>query len=379
MKTAILGLGTVGGGTYEALSGTDVTVCRILDRRKIKGFEKLLTENYDEIINDKGISIVAETMGGLHPAREFALRAMNAGKHFVTSNKLLVSHCFDELCEAAEKNGVCFRYTASVGGGIPWLFNLQRQCRLDTVTSVYGIVNGTTDFILDSMERYGAEFSESLAQAQRMGYAEADPSSDIDGLDSARKIAISGSVAFGETVDERDVAVFGIRNLRAKDVVYYTGMGLKCRLIATSFINNGKVRAYVEPILITSDMLEYGVRENFNLITMECKNAGRLSFYGQGAGKYPTGYAVANDILDIAGKLCETGKYKPVRASVDNSLEAHKYYIRSEYIPPYVPKEVCDGGMCITSRISVAEMHRISDEILQKDGEAFFAAIGECK
>lgn len=379
MKIAILGFGTVGKGVFDALSDSEITVKKILDKRKIEDVEQLLTDDFNVIVDDGEISAVVETMGGLHPAREFALAAMNAGKHFITSNKLLVGECFDELTETAAKNGVCFRYTASVGGGIPWLFNLKRQCRLDTVTSVYGVVNGTTNFILDSMERYGAEFSEALAQAQRMGYAEADPSADIDGLDAARKCAISSTVAFGETVSERDVSVFGIRNITSRDVGYYTHMGLVCRLIATSFINCGVIRAYVEPVFITSDMLEYGVRENFNMITMECKNAGRLSFYGQGAGRYPTGYAVAQDALDIARGLCAPPRPNTERAIIDNSLETHKYYIRSEYLPSRIKTELCSDGMCITEKISVSDMHRAAEEILEKDGEAFFAAIGECK
>lgn len=377
MKIAILGFGTVGSGTFEALSDKKlgIEVKRILDIRKPAGFEALLTKDIGDITNDDEISVVVETMGGIHPAYEFVTAALNAGKHVVTANKQLVEAYYDELNLKALQKGVCFKYTASVGGGIPWLLNLRRQSRLDTITAVYGIVNGTTNFILDAMETTGAEFSQALSQAQRMGYAEADPSSDIDGVDSARKCAISASVAFGCTVSEKDISVFGIRGITARDVEYYTHKSLVCRLIMTAFIHNGKVRAYVEPVLITRAMLESGVHDNFNMITMECKNAGRLTFYGQGAGKYPTGMAVAQDLTDIALGIFDTGTGKAVKASVDNSLELHKYYIRSEYIPDDISVEHGGDGIIITENISVSDMHRAAEKIYEKDKAAFIAAI----
>lgn len=383
MRIAILGCGTVGSGTAECLKENryGIEIAAILDKRNIAEYASILTDDIEKIVCDKTIELVVETMGGISPAYEWTKKCLQSGKHVVTANKQLVSTYYEELNGLAVKSGVVYRYTPSVGGGIPWLYNLRRQKRLDTVTSIYGIVNGTTNYIIDSMERNNADFCEALADAQAAGYAEIDPSSDIDGIDSCRKCAISATEAFDLLVSPSDVDVFGIRNLRKVDVDFFKSIKRKCRLVMSAFIHNNIVRAYVEPCLINSSYLEYGVLTNNNLITMDCKNAGRLALFGQGAGKYPTGCAVAGDIVDIICGIKENSVCK-AKAEVNNSLEKHRYYIRTtENVSCGVETEKIystDGNKIIlTKPLSVKDMHEKAKEIITQDSGAFIAAYME--
>jgi homoserine dehydrogenase len=209
MKIAIMGFGTVGSGAYEsARAEGGIEVVKILDRYVRKGYEHLsdiFTSNIDDITGDPEIELVVESMGGTGVAREFVLKCLKAGKHVVTPNKNLISACYEELMNEAEANGVMLRFTPAVGGGIPWLYNLLRTKRCDEVLQVRGIVNGTCNYILDAMYDKGADFSEMLKTAQELGYAEADPSSDIEGTDTLRKTVISANLAFDAAIKEADV------------------------------------------------------------------------------------------------------------------------------------------------------------------------------
>ena len=220
MKIAILGYGVVGSGAYEILKKSGYDVKRVLDIRPHKELGDSLTANYDDILNDNEIGVVAEAIGGLEPAHTFVVKALQAKKHVVSSNKHLICEYYDELHALAKENGVTVNFTSAVGGGIPWLYNLNRTTNSDTINKIMGIMNGTTNFILDAMITDGSDFSEVLAEAQALGYAEANPSADIDGLDVARKTAISSSIAFKTTVAEKDVDIFSLRNITKNDIDY---------------------------------------------------------------------------------------------------------------------------------------------------------------
>ena len=379
MKIAILGFGVVGSGAYEILKASGYEVGKILDIRPHDELADVLTTNYDDILNDNEIGVVAEAIGGLEPAHTFLVKAIKAGKHVVSSNKHLVCTYYDELLSLAREHGVTVRFSASAGGGIPWLHNLRRATRCDNITKVCGIMNGTTNFILDAMITDSADFSDVLAVAQKLGYAEADPSADIDGLDTARKTAISSSIAFNSEISEDHVQVFGLRNIKKCDIDYINGeMGMSVRYVGTGVREGNTVSAYVEPLIIPSDSLFSGVKKNNNMISLVGDNVGQLSFFGQGAGKYPTGTAVAQDVIDIingdVSLLCPG-----VKLDVDNSGVIKSYYVRTKAeVPSEIIKSKKKSGeynFIITNPISVSAMHEIAEIILKKDGETFLAGI----
>ena len=379
MKIAILGFGIVGSGAYEILKASGYTVGKVLDIRAHEELGDILTTNYDDILNDKEIGVVAEAIGGLEPAHTFVVKAIKAGKHVVSSNKHLICTYYDELLTLAREYGVTVRFSASAGGGIPWLHNLRRATRCDNITKVFGIMNGTTNFILDAMITDSADFAEVLAVAQKLGYAEADPSADIDGLDTARKTAISSSIAFDTEISDDQVAIFGLRNIKKCDVDYIMGeMGMTVRYVGTGVRSGDTVAAYVEPTIIDNDSLLSGVKKNNNMISLVGDNVGQLSFFGQGAGKYPTGTAVAHDVIDIISGDVST--ISPgANINVDNGSVLKNYYVRTKAeVPAEIIKsnKVIDGyNFIITNLISVSAMHELAEEILKKDGESFFAGI----
>ncbi len=379
MKMAILGFGVVGSGAYEVLTNAGYTVKRVLDIRPHEELGDVWTSNFDDILQDEEIEIVAEAIGGISVSYKFVSAALAAGKHVVSSNKHLICHYYKELHELAKANGVTLRFTSAVGGGIPWLYNLKRCVRCDKITKVMGIMNGTSNFILDAMIRDDRKFADALAEAQKLGYAEADPSEDINGNDVARKTALSANLAFHTTVKEEDVPMFSLRNFRKTDLEYidrtfdrtirYLGYGIK---------NENSVSVFVEPSLIPKDSLEANVNQNNNMISLFGDIVGRLSFYGQGAGKYPTGIALAQDMIDIAEGsrgLCDGAE----ALAVDNGALKRTYFIRTT-AASIVPEEICafeqniDGVFhFVTKEISVAEMHRVASLILEKDATSFFA------
>lgn len=249
MKIALLGCGVVGGGVLEiAEKRSDMSVKYVLVRRDKPELGDKAVKDINVILNDKEVDTVVEVMGGLSPAFEYVAAAMRAGKNVVTANKHLVAHYYKELVSLASEKGVAFRCTPAVGGGIPWLVNLERVKRLDSVQSFCGIMNGTTNFILDAMHTNGADFSEVLAEAQRLGYAEADPSADIDGLDIQRKAVISANVAFDACLSEEDVPVFGIRSVSSCDIAAAESRERICKMLAFGEKSaSGAVSCYVEP------------------------------------------------------------------------------------------------------------------------------------
>lgn len=383
MKSAIFGFGTVGSGAYEVLahSSVKVDVKRILDIKTNPLVADKITSDINDILNDPEIETVAETMGGLHPAYEYVTAAMKAGKNVVSSNKKLVATYYEELVRLAEENDVYFRFTSSAGGGIPWLSNIINRTSTENILKIQGIINGTTNYILDSMQTNGADFADVLAEAQNLGYAERDPSSDIDGEDVKFKCALSASCAFGVHISESEIPTLSLRTVKKDDLKYAEKMGMCIRYMAFAADKGNSVySAYVEPALVPSGSLESAVHLNNNLVSLFGEYSGRLSFFGQGAGKYPTGAAVAADMVDIAkGKISSVACNG--KGTVDNSAELNRYFIRTTSKIDYIMNiaETCeeDNGVyyIVTREVSVADIHNIAAEAKKADENIFFAGI----
>ena len=378
MNIGLLGCGVVGGGILDFCAGRkDLTVTKVLVRRPRPDLGALAVTDIADIVNDEAIGIVAEVMGGLHPAYEYICAAMKAGKHVVTANKAVISAYYPELTGLARECGVSLRCTAAVGGGIPWLTNLERCKRLDSICELGGIMNGTTNFIMDAMHASPVSFPEILKQAQELGYAEADPSADIDGDDVRRKLTISVNIAFDALVQEEDIPMFGIRTVTDGDIRAFKAHGFVCKLLATAKAAEGGVCAFIEPTLVDSHDLEAAVPKNFNLITYCGEKVGRHSFFGQGAGRYPTAFNAVEDCLDIvAGKPgFYTQAMKP--APVLCGGEAHPYYVRTACPDAFLQSVTVEqwGDGVVTACVSVEEMLRWGRAQLAKDPGCFLAGI----
>ena len=378
MNIGLLGCGVVGGGILDfCASREDLTVTKVLVRRPRPDLGALAVTDIADIVNDEAIGIVAEVMGGLHPAYEYICAALKAGKHVVTANKAVISAYYPELTGLARECGVSLRCTAAVGGGIPWLTNLERCKRLDSICELGGIMNGTTNFIMDAMHASPVSFPEILKQAQELGYAEADPSADIDGDDVRRKLTISANIAFDALVQEEDIPMFGIRTVTDGDIRAFKAHGFVCKLLATAKATEGGVCAFIEPTLVDSHDLEAAVPKNFNLITYCGEKVGRHSFFGQGAGRYPTAFNAVEDCLDIvAGKPgFYTQAMKP--APVLCGGEAHPYYVRTACPDAFLQSVTVEqwGDGVVTACVSVEEMLRWGRAQLAKDPGCFLAGI----
>ncbi|WP_297518994.1 homoserine dehydrogenase [uncultured Clostridium sp.] len=314
IKIALLGLGNVGRGVWKIFesnkdevlkrSGYDVEITKILvrDKSKPRGVEvpdELLTTSYSDIINDDEIKIVVELMGGIDPAKGYILEAIKKGKHIVTANKMLLAKMGDELFEEADKHGVKFNYEASVAGGIPIISGINESLTANKIERMYGIVNGTTNYILSKMELEGVDFDDALKEAQEMGYAEADPTSDIEGYDAQYKLAILASLAFGTKVEVEDVYREGITNITSQDIEYAKELGLKIKLLATVKEDDKGLDLRVHPTMIPATHPLANVYDAFNAIFIRGNAVGDLMFYGRGAGDLPTGSAVVSDIISI--------------------------------------------------------------------------------
>ncbi len=373
MKIGLLGFGVVGRGVYD-LTATrdDMKVAKVVCLEDVTLPDAEVTKNFQDVLNDNTIDTVVEAMGGLHPAYEFVRAAIEAGKHIVTSNKALVASFYDELIPLAKEKGVCFRCTAAVGGGIGWLSELERARRMQAIEKVGGIMNGTCNYILDSMTRLGLTYADALSQAQALGYAEANPTTDVEGIDTWHKVILSSNIAFGISLDTDTVPVAGISKIKASDVENFTAHGLVCKLISTGKCQDGKVSAYVQPTLVKQGEPESAVPANYNLITFVGAASGRMSFYGQGAGRYPTAYNVVQDCADVlAGK----GFYSPYGEKVAaKNTDVLSYYV-SGAADSWLKDNTQEtwGDAIITKPVSVEEMHAWR----KANPEAFIAAFAE--
>ena len=384
MKTALLGYGVVGSGVHaltKARPEHGVTIARVLVRRDIEAVRAIATRDFNEIVSDPSIETVVEVMGGEEPALSYVKAALRAKKNVVTANKLMLSLHYAELISLARENGVHLAFSAAVGGGIPWLTNLLRVARVDAVESLGGIMNGTTNFILTAMQQGGADFAETLAEAQRLGYAEADPTADIDGLDVRAKLALSCDVAFSQMADAAAVPALGIRHIAATDVALFQQLGLTCRLIGKAERTEAGIAAYVEPILFAADAPEAGVNGTGNIISFHCTGLGAQSFFGLGAGQSPTASAVMQDLIDTSAGTTAfdlarcNGAFLP-----DASSARHAYYLRTTAeLPAGLAVRPLGktpaGNACITRPLPVSALHALVQDCLAAGRSAFAAGL----
>lgn len=350
IKAALLGLGTVGGGVYKLVqrqkeemvkkSGANLEITRILVHNMNKQREgvdaSLLTDNWKEIVEDPEISIVIEVMGGIEPAKTMILEALCTGKNVVTANKDLVAVHGRELLDAAQENQVDFLFEAAVAGGIPIIRPLKQCLAANEIDEVIGIVNGTTNYILTKMFEDGMDFSEALAKATELGYAEADPTADVEGLDAGRKVAILASIAFHSRVVFDDVYTEGITKISAKDVAYAKEFGSVIKLLGVAHNREDGIEVAVYPMMLPKNHPLASVRDSFNAVFVHGDALDDAMFYGRGAGELPTASAVMGDVIDIirdiqfscTGRIsCTCYKNTPVKSSDDVK---NKFFVRMQ-------------------------------------------------
>lgn len=355
---AVLGFGTVGGGIPEVIKadrekiskliGEDVEVKYILDLRDFPGspYAAKVVHDINIILSDKDVEVVCEVMGGSHPAREFSLSCMEAGKSVVTSNKEVVANYGDELLMCAAKNGVSYLFEASVGGGIPVIRSFTTSLAGEKIKSITGIVNGTTNYILTRMKKGGLSFDSALSEAQVLGFAEKDPSADIDGIDAQRKILILTALATGKLYSAEDVVTNTLRNITTADMESAAQLDGEVKLIARAEIaDGGEVSMCVSPMIVKHSSLLSGISDVFNGISVECETLGEIMFYGRGAGRMATAGAV---VADVCAALTGSAKHEFApeftRAATDSVKRRVKRYDSEKY------------DWCITARARDEEL-----------------------
>lgn len=341
-KIAIMGFGTVGSGVYDIVetnsdklhrnSGESVEIKYILDIRDFDDHPKkhLFTKNFEDILNDSEVTVVAEVMGGLHPAYEFTKQLLLSGKSVVTSNKELVATYGTELLKIANEKNVNYMFEASVGGGIPIIRPLHQDLTANRIEKIAGILNGTTNYILNEMIEEGKSFDDALKDAQNNGYAERNPAADIEGHDACRKIAILSSLASGYEVDYNNIETEGITAVSLEDVKYALGKKCAIKLIGYSeFMENGKIYSIVAPMFVPQSSLLAHVHGVYNAVMVKGNCVGELLFNGAGAGKLPTASAVVADIVDSIKHRLNSKKISWIKP--DYEIVADKDDIKFEY------------------------------------------------
>ncbi|MEF2805667.1 MAG: homoserine dehydrogenase [Massilistercora timonensis] len=317
VKVALLGLGTIGSGVYKLIerqqeemsskAGASIEIAAILVHnlgKEREGVDRtLLTDRWEDIINNEEIQIVIELMGGIEPARTMILEALKAGKNVVTANKDLVAEYGGELLDTAAEKGVDFLFEAAVGGGIPIIRPMKQCLAVNEIDEVMGIVNGTTNYILTKMFEEGMDFDEALAQATELGYAEADPTADVEGLDAGRKIAILASIAFHSRIGFSDVYTEGITRITARDIAYARELGCVIKLLGIARNTPEGIETAVYPMLLPQHHPLASVRDSFNAIFVHGDAVDDAMFYGRGAGQLPTASAVMGDVIDVVRNL----------------------------------------------------------------------------
>lgn len=388
IQVALLGLGTVGTGVYKIFEsqkpemlpklGVELELKWILVRNLEKAAAKIsnpdiLTNSWQDIIQDESVDIVIEVMGGMEPARTYMLEALKAGKNVVTANKDLIAEDGKTLMDAAKNAGRDFFFEASVAGGIPIIRPLKQSLEGDHISEIVGIVNGTTNFILTKMTEENMEFEDALQMAKDLGYAEADPTADIAGLDAARKVAILASIAFNSRVTFHDVYTEGITSLSSRDIRYAREMGCHVKLLGVARNTESGIEASVHPMLIDSRHPLASVNDSFNAVFVKGDAVGDTMFYGRGAGELPTASAVIGDVFDAAKNIlynctghvnCTCYKTLPIKKEEDVE---NRYYVRLQ---------VEDRPGVLASVASVLGNHNVSiEQCIQKRKESDFAEI----
>lgn len=347
IKIAVIGFGNIGGGLVELVEknkaliekdcGCEVEIKYIVDIRDFSGHRlaSKIVSDFNIVVNDPEISVVAEMIGGSHPAFEFTMAALKAGKHVVSSNKEVVANYGDVMLKTAEENGVAYLFEAAVGGAIPIIRPMRTSLSSDKILSINGILNGTTNYILTSMFTAGRSFDEALDTARSLGYAEADPSTDIDGVDACRKICILSALAYGRMFSCADIPTEGIRSVSSRDVSDAARLGSSIKLIGhTALAADGRVEVMVSPRIVPATIPLSCVSDVFNGILVSAQADGELMFYGRGAGRIPTAGAVLADIIEIVKHLGR-GQLAPVswvKAEPDEMVPLGEmsfgYYVR---------------------------------------------------
>jgi homoserine dehydrogenase len=348
IHAALLGIGTVGMGVYKLLErrkkelpykiGGELNIRRVLVKNLSKEREgipeDILTDDFQGILSDPKIQIVIELMGGIEPARTYILEALRAGKHVVTANKDLMAKHGRELMEEAERHGCDLQFEAAVAGGIPIIRPLKECLAGNEITEVMGIVNGTTNYILTKMTEEGMDFDDALRKAQELGFAEADPTADIEGLDAGRKMAILASIAFHSRVTFDDVDIKGITKITAKDIQYAREFGYTLKLLGVARNTDNEMEVGVFPMMIPSTHPLAGVKDAFNAVFVHGDAVDDAMFQGKGAGEFPTASAVVGDLIAVARNMqydccgrigCSCYKDLPMKASGESR---HRYFIR---------------------------------------------------
>lgn len=345
VNIAVLGYGTVGSGVVEVIStnqaivnnkaGEELNIKYVLDLRDFPGdpIQDKVVHDFETILNDPEVKIVAEVMGGIEPAYTFVKKSLLAGKSVTTSNKALVAQHGAELLAIAREKNINFLFEASVGGGIPIIRPLNTSITADSVEQITGILNGTTNYMMTKMFYEGANYGEVLKEAQDKGYAERNPEADVEGHDACRKIAILTSVVSGKYVDFEDIYTEGITKVTVEDMKYAKACGMTIKLLATSKCEGGKTSAMVAPFMLADTHPLYSVNDVFNAIYVEGNVLGPAMFYGSGAGKLPTASAVVSDIVEMAQNLDKN--IMPMWSQEQLPLESKKdiinrYFVRME-------------------------------------------------
>jgi homoserine dehydrogenase len=388
VRVGLIGWGTVGCGVIRVLEenasvirarlGFPLELARVADLdletpRPVPVAREKLTTNAREILEDPGIQIVVELIGGLEPARSFILEALERGKHVVTANKALLAHHGNELFEHAARHGGSIGFEASVAGGIPLLKSLREGLAGNRVDTIFGILNGTGNYILTRMTEEGLAFADALREAQERGYAEADPTLDVDGIDTAHKLAIAGAMAFGTPIRFDQVYVEGIRQIDPLDVQFATEFGYQLKLLAIGRHVNGQLEMRVHPTLIPSSHVLASVRGAYNAVHLHGNAVGSIMLYGLGAGMMPTGSAVVADIMDIARDLASgvVNRVPPLSFLPENTQDipirpmeevTTKYYFRFSAVDrPGVLSKI--SGILGENAISIAAVIQKGREV----------------
>ncbi len=392
MKIAIMGFGVVGSGVGEIVTknqdgirkkcGESVEISHILDLRDFPDSEfNCFTKDFNDILADSEVGIVVETMGGINPAYKFTKELLLAGKHVITSNKELVAEHGTELLAIAREHNVNYLFEASVGGGIPIIRPLYSCLTAGNITSILGILNGTTNYILTQMFQNGESFENALLGAQKNGYAESDPTADIEGLDTCRKIAILSSLAYGMEIDWSKISTEGITNITSADVAYAEAFGYAIKLIGQSIPTPDGIYAAVFPAFIPKNAPLASINDVFNGIVIKGDDLGDVMFYGRGAGKLPTANAVVSDIIDaIKHKsiniIIRWSEHKDENQSEGRDIK-YSFYLRlegsvSDEIKKLSPVTLEDSGLKGEFAIITPEM--TMDELNAFLGSETFAS-----
>lgn len=394
IKAAIMGYGTIGSGVLEVLQinqssiakrvGDGIEVKYILDLRDFPGepIQDKIVHDYKTIAEDEEVRIVVETMGGVEPAYTFVKTMLEAGKHVTTSNKALVAAKGAELIALAKEKNVNFMFEASVGGGIPIIRPLNSCLTADEIEEITGIVNGTTNYMMTKMSEEGSEFADVLKDAQEKGYAEKDPTADIEGYDACRKIAILTSLVCGQQVDFEDIHTEGITKITATDIKYAKAMGRTIKLLASSKKTEGGYVAMVAPYLLPKTHPLYNVNDVFNAIFVHGNVLGDAMFYGSGAGKLPTASAVVADVVEMAKNL---DKNIPVEWSskklelVDYKKSSSQFFVRTEGTDQAAVEKVFGTVSYVEAEGVTGELGFVTETMTEAEFEKETAEFGAVK